>query len=165
MEGLNSPIKTRPSHSGSNSNDTYPVENSRRSRPTTAEYEGIDNSLFSHAISAAKCLEEAVKVDSGEQASSAAREIRSALRTLQTALDSQKRRNVADEDAAPFPKALPLSATTRDLPVPPIDKVMACLRMAQGAYGACTRLYLVDLVQGLTITKTTSLSQCPGLRS
>lgn len=136
MEGLNSPIKERPSHSGSNRNETYPVENNRRSRPTAAEYEGIDNSLFSHAISVTKFLEEAVEVDSGERASSTAREIRSALHTLQTALDSQKRRNLADEDAAPFPGTRPLSSTTRDLPVPPIDKVMACLRMAQGAYGA-----------------------------
>lgn len=136
MEGSNNLIEKGPSNSGRNRNETYPVENSRRSRPTSAEHQGIDNSLFSYAISATKFLEEAVKLDSGERASSTVLEMRSALDTLQAVVDSQKRRNVAHEDGPPFPRTLPLGSTTRDLPVPPIDKVMACLRMVQGAYGA-----------------------------
>ncbi|KAH6962340.1 fungal-specific transcription factor domain-containing protein [Ilyonectria sp. MPI-CAGE-AT-0026] len=131
MEGSNNPIEKGPSHSGRNRNETYPVENSRRSRPTAVEHQGIDNSLFSYAISATKFLEEAVKFNGGERASSTVLEMRSALDTLQAVVDSQKRRNVADEAAPPFPGTLPLGITTRDLPVPPIDKVMACLRMAQ----------------------------------
>lgn len=165
MEGSNNPIKIGPSHSGRNRNETYPVENNRPSRLAAAEHQGIDNSLFSYAISATKFLEEAVKFDGGERASSTVLEMRSALDTLQAVVDSQKRRNVADEDAPPFPRTLPLGMTTRDLPVPPIDKVMACLRMAQGAYGACTPSHLVGLGRELTTTKTTPLSQCPGLGS
>lgn len=82
IEELRDPIKKKPSHTGSNRDETYSVENDTCSQPATAGHEGIDNSLFTHAISATKLLEEAVKVDGCERASSAALEIRSALDTL-----------------------------------------------------------------------------------
>ncbi|KAH8879728.1 hypothetical protein GQ53DRAFT_800065 [Thozetella sp. PMI_491] len=131
MEGLNNPLQKRPSHSGRNRNEACPAENNRDTRPTAVEHEGIENTLFAHALSATKSLEEAVKVDSDERASSTTLEMKSALETLQAVVNSQKRRNVTDRDTPPFPGALPFSTTTRDLPIPSIDKVMACLRMAQ----------------------------------
>lgn len=139
MEGLNNPTK-EPLHSSSSSNrnETYPVGNSRGSRLAAADHESIDNSLFSHAISAAKLIEEAVKADSSERASSTALEMRSALDTLQLVVDAQKRRNATNEDGPLFPRSFPPNTPTRNPPIPPIDKIMACLRMAQGAYGACT---------------------------
>jgi hypothetical protein len=142
LKGINSSSEdaTRPSDYRK---EKYPVENSELSRLAVAdsEHQGTDTSLLSHAISATKFLQEAVRNDGNEQATVIGLEIESALEILQAVAGSQGRRNRPEEDGPPFRTILAPGKITRDLPVPPIDKVMACLRMAQGAYAStpCSR--------------------------
>ena len=103
------------------------------SQPSAAEHPSIDSTLFSHAISATEFVEEAVKAENSERAVNTAVETRSALETLQAVVNAQRRRNVTDKYAHPFPESIQFDKATRvGLPAPPLDKVMACLRMVQG---------------------------------
>lgn len=136
MEGLNAADRKEGVRPEENHNQTYPIppEDKKVPRFEASDGHGMERSLFSHAIAAMKFVEEAVKTAGDEQRSSTTEEMSLALGTLQAVVGSQKRRTSPEEDGPPFKITLPPGTTTRDLPVPPIDKVMACLRMAQGAY-------------------------------
>ncbi|KAI9924198.1 hypothetical protein MW887_007148 [Aspergillus wentii] len=58
-------------------------------------------------------------------------DITSALNTLQSTLNVQKQQNETLEGSRSFLKALPSGLSLGDLPIPPMDKIMACLRITQ----------------------------------
>ncbi|KAK7416494.1 hypothetical protein QQX98_005198 [Neonectria punicea] len=97
--------------------------------------ETIESSLFSQAVFAVKFLQTAVANDPQHQV---AAEMTSAIDALRDVVEAQKRHNDAYEGSNPFEKPLPPSLSTRDLPLPPLEKVMTCLRMAQGLYRGLT---------------------------
>lgn len=107
---------------------------SKSSRPpqtSTPDHEGIDISLLLNVIQVADLLETALDhEDTGDQ-SSAAADIRLSRQTLQDVLRSQSRHSSLHE-GPPFAKTLSPGMTLRDLPLPTIENVMACLRMVQG---------------------------------
>jgi hypothetical protein len=139
MEGSDGPGEQGPSRFLGNGKETHPVKDNGPSQLSAAEHPSIDSALFSHAISATEFVEEAVRAENGKRAANTAAEMRSALGTLQAVVNAQRRRNVADKYAPPFPETIPFDKATRDgLPAPPLDKVMACLRMVQGTSGAST---------------------------
>ncbi|KAL2813373.1 hypothetical protein BJX63DRAFT_224664 [Aspergillus granulosus] len=90
--------------------------------------EGIESALVSHIISATRILQTTVM---GDQCSNVAVELAPALDALWSTVNFQKQQNQALEGSCPFPKVLPPGLTVRDLPIPSIDKIMACLRIAQ----------------------------------
>jgi hypothetical protein len=60
-------------------------------------------------------------------------DITSALNNLRSTVNVQKQQNETLEGPLSFLKALPSGLSLRDLPIPPLDKIMACLRITQGA--------------------------------
>lgn len=133
MEGL-SPGRS-PQTPSSNRDQTYqmPMEKVSRPKPSASENQAMESSLLSQAVVATTFLEEAVRLSGEENTPETSKALKAALETLQAVVNSQKRRSSPEEEGLPFVAPLPPGTTTRDLPVPPIDKVMACLRMAQGA--------------------------------
>lgn len=103
------------------------------SAPTQAE--GIESTLFAHVIYTAKCLQAAV-MDPRLPHSDAC-ELTAALNSLWSTIAAQKQQNQALESSQPFAKVFPQSLTAdfKDLPIPSLDRIMACLRLA---HGACT---------------------------
>ncbi|EHK19784.1 uncharacterized protein TRIVIDRAFT_224464 [Trichoderma virens Gv29-8] len=93
-----------------------------------APVEGIESALFAQVICAAGALETAVMND---PYSRAVDDITSALNTLRNTVNDQKQQNETLAGSRSFPKALPSGLSLRDLPIPPLDKIMACLRIAQ----------------------------------
>ncbi|GKZ27795.1 hypothetical protein AbraCBS73388_005737 [Aspergillus brasiliensis] len=93
-----------------------------------APVEGIEAALFIHVICAARALEIAVMNDPYSQAID---DITSALNTLRSAVNVQKQHNETLERPLSFRKVLPSGLSLRDLPIPPLDKIMACLRITQ----------------------------------
>lgn len=112
----------------------------RASPNAPAPAEGIESALFDHVICAAGALEIAVMND---PCSRAVGNLTSALNTLRSTVNDQKQQNEALEGSHSFIKALPSSLSLRDLPIPSVDKIMACLRNVQGA---CLFLAYVALV-------------------
>ncbi|OJJ32614.1 hypothetical protein ASPWEDRAFT_60952 [Aspergillus wentii DTO 134E9] len=100
----------------------------RPSHNALAPAEGIESALFAHVICAARALETAVMND---PYSRAVDDITSALNTLQSTLNVQKQQNETLEGSRSFLKALPSGLSLGDLPIPPMDKIMACLRITQ----------------------------------
>lgn len=92
--------------------------------------EGIESALFTHAIYATRALETAVMSDPYFRAVD---DITSALNTLQSAVNDQEEQNQKLERSLSSPKALPSGHSLRDLPIPPVDRIMTCLRITQGA--------------------------------
>ncbi|KAL3496321.1 hypothetical protein BJX62DRAFT_222020 [Aspergillus germanicus] len=97
-----------------------------RYQPLT-QAEGIESNLFAHVTFATESLQTAV--GSGPYSA----ELTSALETLWSTVSVQKQQNEALESSRPFPKVLPPGLTFKDLPIPSIDRIMACLRIAQGS--------------------------------
>jgi hypothetical protein len=109
-----------------NAESTESHEAAKTSRPTQSanpDQEGIDTSLLVNALQVASFLETALD----HQATAG---IRSSRQTLQAVLDSQGRHSSFSE-GPPFASFLLPGTTLRDLPMPPIEKIMACLRMVQ----------------------------------
>ncbi|KAJ6073408.1 hypothetical protein N7467_011493 [Penicillium canescens] len=102
----------------------------RASPKSPAPAEGIESALFAHVICAARALETAVMND---PYSRAVDDITSALNTLRSTVNDQKQQNETLEGSRSFLKALPSGLSLRDLPIPSMDKIMACLRITQGA--------------------------------
>ncbi|CAG8239460.1 unnamed protein product [Penicillium salamii] len=100
----------------------------RASPNAPAPAEGIESALFDHVICAAGALEIAVMND---PCSRAVGNLTSALNTLRSTVNDQKQQNEALEGSHSFIKALPSSLSLRDLPIPSVDKIMACLRNVQ----------------------------------
>ncbi|KAH7016016.1 uncharacterized protein B0I36DRAFT_254478, partial [Microdochium trichocladiopsis] len=96
---------------------------------SVAEHEFIDSSLFAHAVMATKFLQDTVDAD--PSVSNVAAEMASVLDTLRSVVDSQKRQNDASDQLRPFTKPPAPGISMSDLPIPPLAKIMACLRVAR----------------------------------
>ncbi|OJJ97781.1 hypothetical protein ASPACDRAFT_1858507 [Aspergillus aculeatus ATCC 16872] len=98
------------------------------SAPTLAE--GIESTLFAHVIFTAKCPQAAV-MDPHLPPSNVP-ELTAALNSLWSTIAAQKQQNQTLESSQPFAKVLPQSLTSdfKDLPIPSLDRIMACLRLA-----------------------------------
>ncbi|OJJ58392.1 hypothetical protein ASPSYDRAFT_90561 [Aspergillus sydowii CBS 593.65] len=93
-----------------------------------APAEGIESAMFTHVICAARALETAVMTDPYSRAID---DITSALDTLRNAVNLQKQQNETLEGPFSFLKDSPSGLSLRDLPMPPLGKIMACLRITQ----------------------------------
>ncbi|UKZ97196.1 uncharacterized protein TrAFT101_011962 [Trichoderma asperellum] len=94
-----------------------------------APVEGIESALFAHAVCAAGALETAVMNDPYSRATD---DITSALNTLRSTVNDQQQRNEEELAGSRFLlNVLPSGRSLRDLPIPSVDKIMACLRIAQ----------------------------------
>jgi hypothetical protein len=60
-------------------------------------------------------------------------DITSALAALRSTINDQKQHNKTLEGSRSSLKALPSGLSFRDLPIPSMDKIMACIRITQGA--------------------------------
>lgn len=92
------------------------------------EYEG-ESSLFAHAVYATRFLQSAV---SNSPPSKVSQEMNSVLDALWKAAEAQKQQTDTLENLYPNARPLPPGADLRNLPMPDINKALACLRMAQG---------------------------------
>ncbi|KAH2079384.1 hypothetical protein KXW32_007328 [Aspergillus fumigatus] len=109
--------------------DSSPQSGSlRASTNAPAPAEGIESALFANVICAARALETAVMNDPYSKAVS---DVTSALNTLWSTVNTQKQQNETLEGSRSFLKALPSGFSLRDLPIPSLDKIMACLRITQ----------------------------------
>ncbi|KAJ6188326.1 hypothetical protein N7519_003234 [Penicillium mononematosum] len=91
------------------------------------EVEGIESTLFSHAIFATRYLQTVVEND---PYSNVAAEMTSALDALRSMVSAQNQQNETLEGSPPFSKALPPELSLRGLPIPSMDRILACLRIA-----------------------------------
>lgn len=96
-----------------------------------AEAGGIESTLFSHVICATRLLQTVVAND---PYSNVAAEMTSVLDALRSTINVQKQQNETLEGSHPFSKALPPGLSSRDLPIPSMDRILACLRIAHGSY-------------------------------
>lgn len=92
-----------------------------------AEYEG-ESSLFSHAVFASRFLQNAINNATNTEV---AQEMEAVLDRLRAAVRHGKQQSDTLERQFPHAKTIPPGSTTRSLPLPPIDKVFACMRMAK----------------------------------
>lgn len=111
--------------------------NLRASPKAPAPAEGIESALFAHFVCAASAFETAVLNDPHF---GAVEDMISALNTLRSTVNNQKQQNETLQGPHSFLKALPSGLSPRDLPMPSMDKIMACLRFTQGA-SLFSRLY------------------------
>lgn len=95
-----------------------------------AETRGIESTLFAHVIFATRFLQTVVAND---PYSNVAAEMTSVLDALRSTVNVQKQQNETLEGSPPFSKALPPGLSSRDLPIPSMDRVLACLRTAHGS--------------------------------
>lgn len=107
-----------------------------------AEYEG-ESSLFAHAVSASRFLQNTIDTTTNPEV---AHEMEAVLDGLRAAVHSGKQQSDTLERLYPHAKALPPGSTTRNLPLPPIDKVFVCLRMARECPQVAT-LWLGDYIK------------------
>lgn len=120
-----------------------PTGEDRRAYHTSkVEYEG-ESSLFAHAVFASRFLQNAIDNTTSAEV---AHEMEAVLNGLRAAVHSGKQQSDALERLYPHAKALPPGSTTRSLPLPPIDKVFACLRMARECPQVAT-LWLGDYIK------------------
>lgn len=110
---------------------TRPEPGPETQREATSSRGTIEPSLFSQAVFATDFLQAAVANDPHSQI---AGEMTSAIDALSNVIEAQKRHNDICEGSNPFDKPLPPGVSSKNLPLPNLDKVMACLRMAQGLY-------------------------------
>jgi hypothetical protein len=92
-----------------------------------AEYEG-ESSLFAHAVFATRFLQNTIDNTTNPEVAS---EMKAVLEGLRAAVRSGKQQSDALDRLYPNARPLPPGSTTRNLPLPPMDKVFACLRMAR----------------------------------
>ncbi|KAI5457772.1 putative C6 transcription factor [Mariannaea sp. PMI_226] len=107
------------------------------------EHEG-ESSLFAHAIFASRFLQNAINNTTNPEV---AQEMEAVLEGLRAAVQSGKQQSDTLENLYPHSRALlPPGSTTRNLPMPPIDKVFVCLRMARECPQVAT-LWLGDYIK------------------
>ncbi|GAB1195065.1 hypothetical protein APSETT444_004319 [Aspergillus pseudonomiae] len=94
-----------------------------------AEYEG-GTSLSAHAIFATRYLQDVVSSTNSVQI---AQEMTSILDTLHGIVDDQKQQRDTLENLYPYAKPIPQGSSIRQLPLPPVEMTLTCLRMAKGA--------------------------------
>lgn len=92
-----------------------------------AEYEG-ESSLFAHAVFASQFLQKAINNTTNAELT---HEMEAVLDGLRAALYSGKQQSDTLDKLYPHAKPIPLGSTTRNLPVPRIDKVFTCFRLAR----------------------------------
>lgn len=92
-----------------------------------AEYEG-QSSLFAHAVFASRFLQNAINNTTNTEV---AHEMEAVLDGLKAAVHSGKQQSDTVDKLYPHAKAIQPGSTTRNLPLPPIDKVFMCFRMAR----------------------------------
>lgn len=91
------------------------------------EFQG-ESSLFAHAVFASRFLQDAVD-NSTDPA--IAHEMGLVLDDLRMSVRLGKQQPDTLDKLYPYAKALPSGSTTRNLPLPPMEKVFTCLRMAK----------------------------------
>ncbi|KAL4798777.1 hypothetical protein BDV19DRAFT_376652 [Aspergillus venezuelensis] len=96
-------------------------------RPSNSRV-GIESGYLAHFTSAARAIETAVLNDPHY---GTVESVELALNILRCTVDDQRQTNETLQGSRPFQKPLPSGLSPKDLPVPPIDKIMACLRIAQ----------------------------------
>lgn len=92
-----------------------------------AEYEG-ESSLFAQAVFASRFLQNAINNTTNAEV---AHEMEAVLDSLRAAVQSGKQQSDTLDKLYSHAKVVPPSSTTRNLPLPPIDKVFVCFRMAR----------------------------------
>ncbi|KAL4935117.1 hypothetical protein BDV06DRAFT_135914 [Aspergillus oleicola] len=107
-----------------------------------AEYEG-ESSLFAHAVFAGRFLQNAIETATNAEVAS---EMQAVLDGLKDAVYSGKQPSDALDKLYPHARAIAPGSTTRNLPLPPIDKVFTCLRMARESPQVAT-LWLGDFIK------------------
>ncbi|KAH8429402.1 putative C6 transcription factor [Aspergillus melleus] len=110
--------------------------------PSKAQYEG-ESSLFAHAVFASRFLQDAV--DNATNAE-VAHEMETVLGSLRAAVQSGKQHSDTLDSLYPHATTIPPGSTTRNLPLPPTDKVFMCLRMARECPQVAT-LWLGDFIR------------------
>lgn len=105
------------------------------------EYEG-ESSLFAHAVFASRFLQNAINNATNTEV---AHEMEAAIDGLRNAVNSGKQQSDTIDKLYPRAKAIPPGSSTRNLPLPPIDKVFMCLRMARECQQVAT-LWLGDYI-------------------
>lgn len=103
------------------------------SQSSGTHHEGIDTSLLVNALEVASFLETVLAQRDNGLESRVTADIRLSHQTLQAVLDSQGRHSSLSEDL-PFPRSLLPGMTLKDLPIPSMENVMACMRMLQGTF-------------------------------
>ncbi|CAI7565247.1 unnamed protein product [Penicillium crustosum] len=99
----------------------------RNHHQPSIEAGGIESTLLAHVIFATRFLQTVVAND---PYSKVAAEMTSVLDALRSTVNVQKQQNETLEDSPPFSKALPPGLSFRDLPIPSMDRILACLRIA-----------------------------------
>lgn len=146
-----SPFGPTPSSSsvGSNPNQRTPSHN-----PTTEgvaeifrnssklEYEG-ESSLFAHAVFASQFLQRAINNTTNAEV---ANEMEAVLDGLRAVVHSGKQQSDALDRLYPHAKVIPPGSTTRNLHLPPTDKIFICMRMARECPQVAT-LWLGDYIK------------------
>ncbi|KAL5336639.1 fungal-specific transcription factor domain-containing protein [Aspergillus crustosus] len=90
------------------------------------EYEG-ESSLFAHAVFASRFLQNVIQNTTNTEV---AHKMESVLDNLKSAVHSGKQQSDTPDTLYPHAGAI-TSGSTRNLPLPPIEKVFMCLRMAK----------------------------------
>lgn len=106
-----------------------------------AVHEG-ESSLFAHAVFASQFLQNAINNTTNAEV---AHEMEAVLDGLRAAVHSEKQQPDTLDKLYPHAKAIPSGSTTRNLPLPPIDKVFVCFRMARECPQVAT-LWLGDFI-------------------
>jgi hypothetical protein len=114
--------------------------------------EGIESTLFAHVIFAARFIQTVVAND---PYSNVPAEMAAVLDNLQGTVNIQKQQNENLEGLPPFSKSLPLGLSFRDLPIPSMDRILACLRFAHGSYALAsyTEHFLTDHLEERSPTR------------
>ncbi|KAL5046193.1 hypothetical protein BDW71DRAFT_182301 [Aspergillus fruticulosus] len=105
------------------------------------EYEG-ESSLFAHAVFASRFLQNAINNTTNAEV---AHEMEAVLDGLKAAVHYGQQLSDTVNRLYPHARAVPPGSTTRNLPLPPIDKVFRCLRMARECPQVAT-LWLGDYI-------------------
>ncbi|KAL4815239.1 hypothetical protein BDW67DRAFT_164736 [Aspergillus spinulosporus] len=92
-----------------------------------AEYEG-ESSLFAHAVFTTRFLQNAINNTTNVEL---AHEMEIVLDDLTAAVNHGQQQSDALDRLYPHARAIPPGSSTRNLPLPPFDKVFTCLRMAR----------------------------------
>lgn len=124
---LHSPLRSSVSRDAASDNKT----GARNHHQPLAEAGGIESTLFAHVIFATRFLQTVVAND---PYSNVAADMTSVLDALWSTINFQKQQNETLEASHPFSKALPSGLSLRDLPIPSLDRILACLRIAHGSY-------------------------------
>ncbi|CAG8892398.1 unnamed protein product [Penicillium egyptiacum] len=120
---LHSSLQSKESPVASSDNTT----SLKRPDLSLEEAGGLESTLFAHVIFATRYLQAVVEND---PYSNVAAEMTSALDALRSMVNAQNQQNEILEDSHPFSKALPPDLSFRELPIPSMNRILACLRIA-----------------------------------